>query len=407
MKGTFISSIFKSDKIRYRKKAFLYDLIIYDDAYPHPSSGFRLAEFNFLLNSIQNSKAILTGNTYTHFNLPIELHQKHISDLEQADSALKGKMEFIVGDVNINCKLFYCIFLNNIYANLEWIQKNKTPFIFTLYPGGGFSIGVAEIDAKLKKIFSSKFFRKVIVTQRRTFDYLVENKFCSQSDILYVFGVVVPQPHFLNSNLTTKKYFGVNKSFFDICFCAAKYTTYGEDKGYPLFVEFMKIIYKKYSFIRFHIIGGFDKHTINVDEVEEVVTFYGYQDYSNLKSIFEATDLVISPNQPNKFGKGAFDGFPLGTVIEAALNGVVVMLTDPFNENVYFEEGEDIIIIKPSVEDIVTKFESLLDDMAVFYGIAENGRKKFQYLYSTDYQLKPRLNLLQSAISGTDKVEHA
>jgi glycosyltransferase involved in cell wall biosynthesis len=389
----------KRDAIRYKKKKFQYDLIIYDDAYPHPSAGFRLAEFNFLLTNINNSKALLTGNTYNDFKLPKELHRKHISELEQSNSILKHKLQIVNGEVNINCRLFYCIFLNNIFANLEWIEKYAIPFVFTLYPGGGFTMGVTETEDRLKKVFSSNCFRKVIVTQRKTYDYLLDNGFCTQENILFVFGVVVP--HFTSlSNTIPKKYYGTNKQVFDICFCAAKYTTYGEDKGYPLFVEFMKIISKKYHFIRFHIIGGFDRHVINVDELGEAVTFYGYQNYSHLKSIFQSADLIISPNEPNKFTKGSFDGFPLGTVIEAALNGVVVMLTDPFNENIYFENGKELIIIKPDVQDLIAKFENLIDDMAVFYTIAETGRKRFEQLYSTDYQLKPRLELLQEILTS-------
>jgi glycosyltransferase involved in cell wall biosynthesis len=402
MTVNFLSTFLKNDIVRYKKKKFQYDLIIYDDAYPHPSSGFRLAEFNFLLSGISNSKAILTGSSYGDFSLPAELHRKHISDLEQSDLLLKGKLEPVKGEVNINCRLFYCIFLNNIYANLEWIEKFAIPFVFTLYPGGGFTIGVAETETRLKRIFSSKYFRKVIVTQRKTYDYVLNSGFCTKDDILFVFGVVVPRFASLNSTMT-KKYFHTDKQFFDICFCAAKYTQYGEDKGYPLFVEFMKIVSKKYNFIRFHIIGGFDRYVINVDELGDKVNFYGYQDYNNLKSIFQSIDLIISPNQPNKFSKGSFDGFPLGTVIEAALNGVVVMLTDPFNENVYFDDGKDLVIIKPDVQDMVRKFESLIDDMAVFYEIAENGKKRFQHLYSTDYQLKPRIELLQSVLA----IDHA
>ena len=36
-----------------------FDLVIYDDIYPHPVSGFRLEEFTILLSTIKNSKILL------------------------------------------------------------------------------------------------------------------------------------------------------------------------------------------------------------------------------------------------------------------------------------------------------------------------------------------------------------
>ena len=40
---------------RYTKRQYKYDLVIYDDIYPHPASGFRMEEFTYLLQSIPTS----------------------------------------------------------------------------------------------------------------------------------------------------------------------------------------------------------------------------------------------------------------------------------------------------------------------------------------------------------------
>jgi glycosyltransferase involved in cell wall biosynthesis len=394
--------LFSKRTTEFKKGKSVCDLIIYDDIYPHPTSGFRMEEFTNLLNNVANSKAILSGKAYKYFNLTEEQHKKHVADLLKKNPALRRKIEFSRGIVNINCKLFYCVFLNNMYKNLEWVKKYEMPFAFTLYPGGGFNIGTAETEARLREIFSLDCFRKVIVTQKRTYNYLINGRFCSKDRILFVFGVVVPQESLLGDN-TPKKRFRVDKTSFDICFCASKYTKFGEDKGYPLFVEFMKIIAKKHDYTRFHVIGGFDKDVINVREVEDKIQFYGYQDFDKLKKIFQSMDLIISPNQPDKLGKGAFDGFPLGTVIEAAFNEVVVMLTDCFQENDHFEDGKELVIIKPDVEDMVEKFEKMVNGLDEFYEMARRGKEKFQFVYSNNYQMVPRINLIKSLIDGNAK----
>ncbi len=393
-----ISFFARKKEASFKKGRASFDLIIYDDLYPHPASGFRLEEITFLLNNIRNSKAVLSGNSYKLFKLPNDLHKLHIDKLIKENTCLSKKIEILHKNININCKLFYCIFLNNIYKNLEWVEKYRIPFAFTLYPGGGFLTDDTEVNNKLKIIFSSAHFRKVFVTQKKTYNYLLENDFCKASDILFVFGVVAPQLSLIGNNTAFKKLFKKDKESFDICFCASKYTKFGEDKGYPLFVEFMKAVAPKYRFIKFHIIGGFDKNVLDIEQIEDRIIFYGYQGYTELNALFRLFDLIISPNQPDKLGKGSFDGFPLGTVIEAALNEVLVMLTDCFNENTYFEDGKELIIIRPDLRDILNKFEYLIENLDDFYKIAKKGKAKFQMIYSNEYQMTPRTDIIRSLI---------
>ncbi len=381
------------------KKNPSYDLIIYDDIYPHPSSGFRLEEFTFLLTSIPNSKAILSGSAYKHFNLPVNQHKEHIAELVKNKPELATKLHMQDNIINLNCRFFYCVFLHNMFANINQVDQYQIPFAFTLYPGGNFNPGTEATVTQLIKIFSSPNFKKVIVTQQRTYDYLLDNKFCSERDVLFIFGVVVPQTSLLKNNFYKPRY-GQDKTTFDICFCANKYTKYGEDKGYPLFIDFIKIIAAEYHFARFHIIGGFNKDVIDIGIIEDRTRFYGNQDFDELKIIFASIDLIVSPNQPDKLGKGAFDGFPLGTVIEAAFNEVAVMLTDCFNENKYFEDGIEITIVQPDINDMMKKFESMIADIDHFYENAKKGKEKFRHIYSTAYQMNPRIGLIRSLIEG-------
>ena len=61
------------------------------------------------------------------------------------------------------------------------------------------------------------------------------------------------------------------------------------------------------------------------------------------------------------------EGFLLGAVAEAALNGCLVMNTDPNNENFIKETGEyhfipdlEMIIIKPDSDNIIENIEKII-----------------------------------------------
>lgn len=375
-----------------------YDLLIFDDAFPHPVSGFRLEEFTVLLKEFKNSKIIVNSDSYPIFKTPIEEHQTHINNLLVANPEFKNKLKVRKRFSNINSKLFYCVFINNIYNNISWLERFKIPFAFTLYPGGGFKINDKSCDRKLKRVLSSKMFRKVIVTQKFTKDYLLEKNFCKKEKIEFVFGSVVPQLSLIK-DLNNRKNYLINKSTFDICFCAGKYMVQGKDKGYDVFVDLAISLVKKYDFIHFHVIGGFDELDIDVSMLKDKIKFYGYQKFENLESIFKNMDILISPNKPFVINSGAFDGFPLGTVVEAALNGVTVLITDELKQNTAFIDNEELIIIESNVSFIENAVINLINNPDKLRIISEKGRKKFMKIYSNEVQMKPKIDLLKQLIA--------
>lgn len=85
------SNIFNRIKLLFLKK-FLHktinhnlckkqDLIIYDDIYPHPVSGFRLEEYTVLLTEIKKSKILLSPKAYPIVNTDVSLHPIHIEEI--------------------------------------------------------------------------------------------------------------------------------------------------------------------------------------------------------------------------------------------------------------------------------------------------------------------------------------
>lgn len=374
-----------------------YDLIIFDNIYPHPVSGFRHEEFTVLLSEFRKSKIILYPSAYSVLKTPVSEHKKHIKELVSLNMQLQIKLELKKGFVNINTKLFYCVFLGNIFDNLEWIEKNKIPFVFTLYPGGGFHVDDILSDMKLKKVLESPMFRKVIVNQLFTQDYLIKKNFCKIENIKFIFGGVVPQQS-LKKKLTCKKTFLINKDTFDICFCAAKYMPKGEDKGYDVFVEAAYKIAAEFDFVRFHIVGGFTENDIDISKHKSIFQFYGYQNFDNLEAILKKIDVLVSPNKPFLLSKGAFDGFPLGTVVEAALNGVVVLITDELRQNTIFIPNEDLILIESKSSSIQKEIIDLIHEPQKLYLISKKGKKKFAKVYSNEVQMQPRIELLKKEI---------
>lgn len=375
-----------------------YDLILYDDIYPHPVSGFRLEEFTSLLTGIKNSKIILTPHSYPIVNTSLALHSKHIKDLINSNLKLKRRITLRKGLININTKLFYCIFLNNINYYINILEKFKIPFVFTLYPGGGFQMNNIESDAVLKRILSSPLFKKVIVTQSIVRDYLIDNRFCGIDDISFISGGVVPQISIIQG-ADKKNHYLFDKKTLDVCFCAGKYIPKGIDKGYDVFIEVAHLIIKKYEFVKFHVIGGFDENDIDITGIKDHIVFYGYKKFEELQPIFKNMDIIISPNKSFVLNGGSFDGFPLGTVIEAVLNGVLAIVSDDLNQNKTFKTDKDLIIIKSDCFEIEKKLIELIENPDRIIEIASNGRLKFQKEYTNDVQMKYRLDLLNEIIN--------
>jgi glycosyltransferase involved in cell wall biosynthesis len=298
----------------------------------------------------------------------------------------------------IACKLLYFIFLNNAYSYLEIAEKFKIPLVFELYPGGGFVINNASSDKKLKRICESPCFKKVIVTQKITYDYLIKNNLCTPDKIELIFGVVTPLEK-LHSGFLTKHY-GFSKDTLDICFVAHRYMRLGEDKGYDVFIEVAKKLCEKYDNIKFHVAGSFDETVVDITEIKDKITFYGILKGKSFDNFFIDKDIILSPNKPSLLAKGAFDGFPTGCCVDAGLSNTAIFCTDELHLNDgYFKNDEEIVIIPHNTDEIVKKIEYYYKNPATLKAIAENGCQRIKDLYSFDKQLAPRIALLKKEIS--------
>jgi len=371
------------------------DIAIIDDVFPHPLSAFRFEEFNSYLNIFKNSKCFTNGMTL-HLLGNESIHEL-IANYKRKFPNRSQQIELFEFDTIIYAKLIYVIFLNNAYTHIDYIETLKIPFVFTLYPGGMFNLNNETSDMMLERVMSSPFFRKVIVTQKITLDYLIEKKFCTPDQIEFIYGGVVPI-NLVESESINKKHFGIDKDNLDICFVAAKYTSKGIDKGYDVFIDVAKKLSKKYNNIHFHVVGGFNEKDIDVKEINDRITFYGYKPTDWFDTFYQDKDIILSPNIPFKIISGSFDGFPTGSCVDAGLRKSAIFCTDELNLNSQFINNEDIVIIPHKSNQIVNIIEDYYRDPNKLKVVSENGYAKMKNIFSYDAQILPRKKILEEEI---------
>jgi glycosyltransferase involved in cell wall biosynthesis len=374
-----------------------YDLVIIDDVFPHPVSGFRYQEFLSYFKHISSMKVLTTG-TAMHL-LGKKTINELIIDFKRKFPEIGGKLERFSTFDNINCKLLYFVFLQNAASYVYMAETRGIPFMFSLYLGGGFNLDDASSDQVLKRVLCSPCFRKVIVTQQATYNYLIDKNFCKSEQIEYNFGVVTPLDKFERGGDVNKKHYGIDKLNLDICFVARMNTSYGQDNGYDVFVEVAKRLVKMHSNIHFHVVGNFNEKIINILEIKDNITFYGTQSPNCFDEFYKDKDIILSPNIPGMIFTGSFDEFPTLSCIDAGIRKTAIFCTDPLDlNNSHFKDNEQIVIINSTASKIIDKIDYYYNNPEDLKDICENGYKAIKDLYGFDNQIAARIRSLVANI---------
>ena len=77
---------------------------------------------------------------------------------------------------------------------------------------------------------------------------------------------------------------------------------------------------------------------------------------------------------------------------------MVALCTDELKQNVIFRDNKDIIIIKPSVTDIINKVEMLTKNRKQYKKISLKCAKKVKKRYSYKAQMIPRIKLIKEIV---------
>ena len=368
-------------------------IVILDDCFPNLVSSFRIAEFNALMERFPqaqvHSSCKATGAAHG------KTLEAALDEYARAYPSLAQRVQAFHPRRKLRGSVGYMVFLSNVLRYLGALERDGLPFVFTLYPGGGFRLDDPQSNHKLKATFASPQFRKVIVTQSITRDYLLAQHLCPAEQIEFIFGGVVPS-NFYTAAVKTKKRYGVDKQTLDICFVANKYMPQGRDKGYDLFIETARILAAKYKQARFHVVGSFTPEDFDVSALKERITFHGTLHTSALAPFFAGMDVILSPNAPFISAPGAFDGFPTGCCMEAGLCGVAVFCTDELRQNEgRWRNGEEIVLITRQVQEICDSVETYIADPNRLALLGENGRKAFCRILDLEKQMEPRARIIR------------
>ncbi|MCL2925000.1 MAG: hypothetical protein MGF17_10360 [Trichodesmium sp. MAG_R04] len=338
------------------RKTAQYSLVVLDHIFPLSLSAFTLAEYNAYLENFPKAAVYSTGLNFIALG-----ETKSFSEVLGDYLTYYPKFKNRVFKFNPYClkgaKFVYTLFLSQIFHFIDLIDYYNIPFAFTLYSGGGFALNDHMSDQSLRRVCSSKNFRKVIVCQSVIKEYLLKNNFCKQEQIVMVEGVLLPWQA-LTQQKVSKQYYKKDKNTFDICFVAHKYTMRGVSKGYDLFVEVAKVLAKKYGDIRFHVVGGWDEHTIDVSDIQDKIFFYGKKQTDWFPQFHASMDIILAPKLPFSYLPGVFDGAPVGSCVEAGLCGVAVFFTDQLNQNILYKDREEVVVIPRNEEEVYAKLKS-------------------------------------------------
>lgn len=264
------------------------------------------------------------------------------------------------------------------------------PFAFTLYPGGGFRLD-GDSAAKIRRLTASAMFRGMIVTQQVTRDFVLEHRACDPALMHMIWGVPLPLRD--ESSARFKRIDG--KPQLDVVFAAHKYSRSGRDKGYDTFVEAARRVAGSRGDVTFHVIGPWGPEDYPLGALQDRILFHGPQSQDGMDAIFAYCDVIVSPNRPFLRDGRDFDGFVLASVVQAAAQGVVMVVSDELGEKGPFRDGEDLIIVDPDAATVAEHLIALNDDPAKLAALSRNGERTVRTVYSHAAQVEPRIQLLE------------
>lgn len=363
----------------------LKKLVILDDCFPNLLTGFRVAEYNWLLEKFPHLEILSSVDNFKH------LHKEYSRSYPKFSKRILPYEKKILQD----CGFVYLNFLNNAINFLPDLESLDIPFLLTLYPGGGFALDEEESDRKLDAILSSPLLRGVIATQRVTIDYLSKRK-CNVP-IYDIFGGAFNSLYFKDDIPALDN----KDNSISICFVADKYMPEGANKGYPEFIRVSERLLKDFPGISFNVVGRFGPEDYPLsNELKNAITFHGLLFTHDLKAFFQTQHILVSPNRPFVLSKGNFDGFPTGCAVEAMLCGVAVVCTDDLILNPCFVSGRDIVISESNTDEIYRNTYELISNLAMLKSISQEGQRSAKKIYHPDIQVGARARLLQKFIES-------
>lgn len=358
------------------------NLFILDDYFPNPTTGFRIAEFTYLLEVGVATKVLTTAGSLETSCAQLIGRYPYLSE-----KVMPYNTEFLR-----EAGLVYMNFLNNAFFFLPELERLSIPFVFTLYPGGGLSFTDEDSLMKLTKVLNSPQLEFVITTQPIVTNYLRDHFAHVRTE--EILGVPINPLYFVPGAGLRTNYPGNPGDLLKVCFVAHRYTEAGVDKGLDTFLEIVDILEQKGINVEVTLVGPWSELDIKKNSNLAPIRFVGNLNTERLREFFLDQHMLISPNKPNVLSKGAFDGFPLATSVEAMLSGVLVVATDELAQNRFLQDGRDCLIDSPNSEILAARILNLLSLNHLLASMAQSGLRVARKHYSEENQLEKRAKLM-------------
>ena len=363
-------------------------LAVYDDVFPNLLTAFRVAEFNAYLERwpaaiVSSTNWFPTASGRVGFRSALKEYRQVYPQFSR---------RVVHRSRRVRATHAYCVFIHNAAEHVDRFERERLPFVFTLYPGGGLEL-TDECAKRIDRVVASPMFRGIIVTQDVTRRWLDEQGLVDPALTHFIWGVVLPEVGH------SERQWWPDKSSFDVAFVAHKYVGGGFDKGYDLFIHAARELAAREPCARFHVVGNWSADDQPVDGIVDKLRFYGPLASRDLHRLYETVDVIVSPSRPFYQDK-RFDGYPLGAAVEAGLRGAVVIATDSLGEVGPFA-GDELIVVQPEADQIANSLSELASDPEGLRRIATTGQDAFRRIYSPQTQIAPRIRLLERLINDT------
>lgn len=360
-------------------------LLILDDFFPNQLSGFRIAEFNDLLRAFPNARCATVSRDF-----PTSLVAYAGRYPELAD-----RVSVFLGAVPEGTDLVYCVGLNTIEYYRPFIERQGVPFVLELYPGFGFRLNDTESDGFLDRAINSPWFRKVIVTQTITLEYVQRRFRLPSSQVVYKYGFVADETVWPDPPRTR-----VDDGRLELAFVAHKYVPGGRDKGYDVFIDAARRLHEALpDRVRFHVVGpwGSGDHPLGSLLPGRDIFFHGSRTQPFFRVLHQGIDAIVSPNRANMVGRGAFDGFPTASIVDAMMCGAAAFLTDPIRLNHELRTNREFVQIEPDADSTAEAILRAFRSPGELARIGDQGRLRVRRLFSLESQMGPRIAALSAA----------
>ncbi len=382
-------------------KAAAPNWLVLDDFFPNLLTGFRVAEYNALLDRFPGLRIASSYGDFERAHAEYSaLYPRFAARVLRFDPAVLA-----------GCPFAYLNFLNNAAQFLPELERHRVAFAITLYPGGGFGLREAASDRKLDPVLASPLLRGLVVTQSATRDY-VRPRLRAGVPLREIFGVVANPLYFAPQ--PARSWFGFGKAEFDVAFVAEKYMERGANKGFPAFVDgvtqWLHALPPRLAAVaNIHIVGGFDagdwreclptqpaaSDRATVGGTPPAPSFHGRLETHMLRELLSRVDLVVSPNRPFVLHEGNFDGFPTGCCVETSLCGAAFAACDVLGLGAgHYRPGTDFIMIDPDAAGVASALSFAISEPQRLRRIGAAGTETTRRLFDPSIQIGGRVDFL-------------